>query len=60
MKTLYVWILAVMLFHGGPVARMEVKSCEALREWTMSALDWRTRSKLTTNVIAVCYWENRT
>jgi hypothetical protein len=59
MKTLPIWILAVILTHDGPVIRMQVPSCEALHDWTLRALAWHDRSKLHTNFMAVCYWQEK-
>jgi hypothetical protein len=57
MKTC-IWILAVILAHGGPVTRWQVDSCDALHEWTLQALAWRERSNLKTNVLAACFWSD--
>jgi hypothetical protein len=53
-----VWILAVILTHGGPVIRTEVKSCAALDEYMHRALAWRHRTNLRgiNGPVAICYW----
>jgi hypothetical protein len=55
----YIWILSVLLCHGIPVSRWQVKDCSEGPVWLLSAFKWAERSHLSglNGPMYVCSWQ---
>lgn len=61
-KLIAVWIMSVVLMHGMPATRWEVKDCSALRVWLHNAFIWAERSQVkgVNGPVGICYWQEKT